>query len=312
MTVIVAQSVFDSNNASGPEAAVNAFWVPRAFGRPIAGLPVIKTALSGGGGGLALLKTTQGYSTVKHGGQEVTAPQWHRGARCHISDTWIARNTADSAGGGLAIKNVDVALSNVTVELNRARTAGGGLFVASGTAALSVTGGAVRANVATTGGGQIDVRSNAAVRFGAVVVRPSQPGAATGATETLVRLGGVAPLVLAAGTEIRCAAGQRLAYSGNLLAPNVVEVMPTPDGGLLAVLGVTASLGCRPCPGNLVLPSGAGGVLQVVESAQGRPAGAITTNWTECEAPQQCKPGSVSPTGGLCEELPKHTRAPAV
>ena len=127
--VTVAQSVFEGNSALGPETAVNAKWIPMAFGVPIEGLPVIDTALSGGGGALSLLKTQQGHSTNDPGSTGVHQPTWLNTAKCDIADTNITQNAADSDGGGLAIQNFDVTLTKVTVERNKAGAAGGGVYV---------------------------------------------------------------------------------------------------------------------------------------------------------------------------------------
>ena len=312
-TVAIADSIFDGNSALAPEAAVNARWMPMAYGEAIEGIPVIETALSGGGGAIALLKTLQGSSNMTHGGSGVKEPRWVNTASCTISDTTIVHNTASSGGGGIIAKNVDIALANCTVEHNRAKTIGGGVLVARGTAALAVSDSIVRENVAREGGSQIDGHSNAAVRLKGVLVSPPQPTAADSLSKqmgdesatdnSMMKLAGVAPLSLAAGTEIRCPVGRRLVYSGDLETSHSVEVTSKPKGRLLAVSGFTASVGCSKCPGNLILPPGAAGLLQfaaVDTSGGSKPE--ITTNWTECQAPPQCKAGSWSPTGGQCTQ----------
>lgn len=110
------------------------------------------------------------------------------------------------------------------------------------------------------------------------------------ADEDMVLLGAVGHLMLREGTEMRCAEDRRLVVRGNPVAAGTQAIDNCAE--LVGVLTSTASFGCAQCSGNLVLPDGAAGWLAVDSDS------ALLTNWTECEVPDKCKPGSSSSTGG--------------
>ena len=98
----VERSAFTSNIATGALAAVNSKFTGHSW-LPTAKMPA-ETALLGGGGGIAVLKSEKGRNVLEDadgsGKPRLMFPQWENRAKCKISDTTF-RNNGGRQGGGV-------------------------------------------------------------------------------------------------------------------------------------------------------------------------------------------------------------------